>query len=249
MNNTQLQIKFRQRLNKLASDDYDNIECWQIVEAFNKAQLMWCRRQLHGTNMHKEGDEKSKKRIDDLQILLLNQALGNSTDHGDFISYTNFPDDYLEYKRVSCIAFTECCPMEVFNEDNDVDRYYEGGRSMTVYLAEEANVDLIMRDSLKRPDFEWGETFCTMRSNTIRIYKRDFDIFSASLDYYRNPRRVEIDGCTDPINGGTYLADVECEFKDDIAEVILDEAVAIVAGDINDINTYTRENQSVEKNN
>ena len=70
MNNTTLQIKFKQRLNKLASNDYDNIECWQIVEAFNKAQVEWCRRQLHGNNMYKEGDEASKRRVDDLQPLL-----------------------------------------------------------------------------------------------------------------------------------------------------------------------------------
>ena len=50
MTNATLQIKFKQRLNKIASNDYDNIECWQIIEAFNKAQISWCRRQLHGTN-------------------------------------------------------------------------------------------------------------------------------------------------------------------------------------------------------
>ena len=75
INNTQLQIKFRQRLNKLASNDFDNIECWQIVEAFNKAQIEWVRRQLHGTNAHKEGDEMSTKRIDDLQKLLTSQKI------------------------------------------------------------------------------------------------------------------------------------------------------------------------------
>ena len=37
MNNATIQLKVQQRLNKLASQDYDNIECWQIVEAFNKA--------------------------------------------------------------------------------------------------------------------------------------------------------------------------------------------------------------------
>ena len=70
MLNQTIQIKFRQRLNKIASDDYDNIECWQIVEAFNKAQLEWCRRNLHGNNMFQEGDEVSTRRIDDLQVLL-----------------------------------------------------------------------------------------------------------------------------------------------------------------------------------
>ena len=72
MNNNTLQLKIKQRLNKLDSNDYDNIEKWQIVEAFNKAQKDWCRRQLHGTNQKSEGDEQSIRRIDDLQILLIN---------------------------------------------------------------------------------------------------------------------------------------------------------------------------------
>jgi hypothetical protein len=48
MNNQTLLIKLKQRLNKLDSKDFDNIQCWQFVEAFNKAQLEWCRRNLHG---------------------------------------------------------------------------------------------------------------------------------------------------------------------------------------------------------
>ena len=148
MNNTTLQIKFKQRLNKIASDDYDNIECWQIVEAFNKAQIEWCRRQLHGTNNYREGDEMSKRRVDDLQLLLSETALVASNTLENYVETANIPTDYLEFKRVSAFATSECCP--------------EPARSMTVYLAEEANVDLIMRDALKRPDFDWGETYCTM---------------------------------------------------------------------------------------
>jgi len=61
MNNATLQLKLKQRLNKLDSQDYDNIEPWQMIEAFNKAQLEWCRRNLHGNNPYKEGDEALKK--------------------------------------------------------------------------------------------------------------------------------------------------------------------------------------------
>ena len=75
MENSTLFIKLKQRLNKLDSNDYDNIECWQFIEAFNKAQIEWCRRNLHGGNMYKEGDELSKKRIDDLQPLLIEYLL------------------------------------------------------------------------------------------------------------------------------------------------------------------------------
>ena len=70
MLNSTITIKIKQRLNKLDSQDYDNLECWQIVESFNKAQVEWTRRQLHGINITKEGDEQSTRRKDDLQVLL-----------------------------------------------------------------------------------------------------------------------------------------------------------------------------------
>ena len=151
-----------------------------------------------------------------------------------FFEGNNFPANYLEYKRVSINATNECCTTE---------------RSMTVYLAEEANVDLIMRDPLKRPDFEWGETFCTMQQNTIRIYHRDFNVVSPILTYYRRPRMIEILNCTDPYTQVASPADVTCEFKDDIIELIIDEAVSILAGDIESGNQFSRGSEGAERNN
>ena len=51
MENSTLLIKIKQRLDKLDSQDYDNIECWQFIEAFNKAQIEWCRRNLPNKNV------------------------------------------------------------------------------------------------------------------------------------------------------------------------------------------------------
>jgi hypothetical protein len=236
MNNTQLVIKVRQRLNKLASNDFDNIECWQIVEAFNKAQLEWCRRQLRGTNQYKEGDEMSKRRIDDLQPLLREINLTQPINFDDGIQYGGFPDDdYFEFKKLTAFATHECC---------------KDTRSMTVYLAETANVNLILRDQLKKPNFEWGETFATMQGNTIRVYHAgEFQIAGTVMQYYRFPVNIEIEGCTDPINGGQSTADIECEFKEDVAELIVDETVSILAGDVTDVNNYIRGAQQAEKNN
>ena len=139
INNTTLQIKFRQRLNKLASNDFDNIECWQIVEAFNKAQIEWCRRQLRGTNQYKEGDEMSKRRIDDLQPLLRELTFGSGAPAipgGKAVQYTLFTggiaEDFLEFKKVTAFATKECC-----KEDPN-------GRIIQVYLAEAANVNLML---------------------------------------------------------------------------------------------------------
>jgi hypothetical protein len=235
MENSTLLIKLKQRLNKLDSNDYDNIECWQFIEAFNKAQIEWCRRNLHGGNMYKEGDELSKKRIDDLQPLLRELSL-TGTETNTYFESNNFPvDTYLEFKTITTSAKDECCP---------------DPRTMTVYLAEEANVSLLLRDPLKNPDFEWGETFCTMLDNKIRIYRNsNFNIVTPVLTYYQKPVYIQVENCTDPYTGNISLTNVNCEFKDDLVEVMLDDTAAIIAGDIENTYQQQRGTQAAERNN
>tara|TARA_B100001175_G_C19013488_1_gene404590 strand:- start:172 stop:537 length:366 start_codon:yes stop_codon:yes gene_type:complete len=121
---------------------------------------------------------------------------------------------------------------------------------MTVYLAEEANVPLLLRDPLKNPNFEWGETFCTMLNNTIRIYRSsDFNIVEPVLTYYRKPINIQVPDCVDPYTGETSTVNVNCEFKDDLVEVMLDDAAAIIAGDIENIYQQQRDIQAAERNN
>ena len=232
MTNNVITIKMQQRLNKLASQDYDNIECWQVVETFNKAQVEWSRRQLHGINMVKEGDEQSTRRKDDLQVLLNTYDL--TVVDKSYYYRAALPVDYLQWKRVDVYANKDCCDK----------------RRMTVYLAEEGNLNQLLRDDLKRPSFDWAETFATLINNTVHIYtNEDFDVASADLIYYRQPRRIQIQGCVDPYTGQASAVNVDSEFKDDIIELIIDEAVSILAGDIESGNQYSRGTNGAERNN
>ena len=232
MQNSVLTIKIKQRLNKLDSQDYDNIECWQVVEAFNKAQVEWSRRQLHGINMVKEGDEQSTRRKDDLQVLLTSQSV--STFPKGIYYFANIPQDYLQWKRVDVYAKNSCCDK----------------RRMTVYLAEEGNLNLLLRDKAKQPSFEWAETFATLINNTVHIYtNNEFEVENASLTYYRQPVKIQILGCVDPYTGIESTAEVQSEFKDDIIELIIDEAVSILAGDIESSNQFSRTSETAERNN
>lgn len=235
MNNTIIQLKIKQRLNKLDSGDYDNIECWQIVEAFNKGMVNWCRRNLHGLNVKQTGDEQSKRRIDDLQILLKEQTIILNKRNLFYESVLVLPNDYFEWKRISANANNDCC---------------DEPRKMVIYLAEEANVDELLRDKHKQPNYKWGETFCTLKGNKIRIYTNDeFSITNTILSYYRQPRRIEINGCVDPYTQQLSTADIECEFKDDIIELFIDEAAKILAGDIESFNQQQTATGQVEGNN
>lgn len=224
-------IKIKERLNKLDSNDYDNIQCWQVVEAFNKAQKEWCRRQLHGYNTMKEGMEQTTRRVTDLQVLLTDVNLTGSNKYNYFES-DNFPSDFLEFNRVSADASTPTCPT----------------KKLIVRFLENGNLDEWLRDPSLDPSFEWGETFNTMSDNKIRIYHENkFSILNPVLVYYRQPRNIALAGCTD-INGVDF-GNINPEFKDDIVELMIDDAAAILAGDIESWNQYQRNSQNSEKNN
>lgn len=236
MNNTILQLKVRQRLNKLASNDFDNIECWQIVEAFNKGMIQWCRRNLRGKNPEQEGDEQSTGRIDDLEKLLIYSPKLNLNNRQTFFETVNDkPADYLRYKRFVANATTDDCTKP---------------RPLTIYLGDEADLDILLKDTNKQPSFAWAETFGTFVNNKMRVYTNgEFDVQDFKLVYYRQPRKIEIAGCKDPYSGLVPAVDVECEFNDDLTEVLIDECVVVIAGDIENLIQVQRNTQSVDKNN
>lgn len=231
MNNNLLQIKIKERLNKLASFDYDNLECWQVQEAFNKAQLEWVRRMVYGINTRKEGTEQSTGLVDDLRILMKQETL-TGTNKTDFFE-APLPADYVYFVRVDAHAKKDCCPE----------------RRMTVYETEEANMGILLTSDTKGPSWEWAETLSTLVGTNIRVYTDNkFEVVDAHLTYYRLPRAVQFQGCKDPSTGNVAAANVTCEFKDDIAEILVDEAAAILAADIESMNQYQREIQSGQRN-
>lgn len=235
MTNNQLQIKIKQRLNKLASLDYDNFECWQIVEAFNKAQLEWVRRQIGGNNVTKSGEGSTRVNFDDIQKLIKTVPLGGTnfplSDPPNWTS-VDFPTDYLYYSSVYVMGKDDCCP----------------DRNILVYMVDKADLYVILRDANKKPSFEWGETVAIMADNQMTIYTDgEFEVSTAAFTYYRLPTPVSFPNCVD-ISTGLVTADVPCEFKDDIAEILVDNAVAILAGDIESFNQYTRATNAVQSN-
>ena len=234
MLNSTILIKVKQRLNKLDSQDYDNIQAWQIVEAFNKGQVDWCRRNLHGLNIVKEGDEQSLRRVDDLQILLKTISLP-ITDRDTYYESTIFPTEYLQWKRISAYAINSCCT---------------DPRKLVIYFGEQGNLDELLRDVNKKPSFEWGETFASLKGNRIQIYTNgEFEVVDPQFTFYRQPIRIEITGVKDPYTGIIPTSDTICEFKDDLVELFIDECATIIAGDIESINQVQREAQAAENNN
>jgi hypothetical protein len=185
-------------------------------------------------NAEKQGDEQTTRKIDDLQNLLKEIPI-QVTQKQLYVESDLLPSDYLQFKRINAYGKKDCCenPMDLF----------------VGYLAEEENVPILLQDDLKKPSFEWGETFCTLVGDKVRIYNNnEFDVIDVSLMYYREPVKIQIQDCVDPYTLTTSISDVECEFQDNIVEVLIDNAVQVLAGDIESMNQYSIASNSSEVN-
>lgn len=232
MQSSLIWLKVKERLNKLDSSDYDNIECWQVREAFNKAQLEWVRKQIHGNNQFAEGDEETKMRVDDLQMLLKQVTLKGIEKENLFFETEKLPNDYLYFKRLTPIANKEYCK----------------GRRLKSTLREEANADEYLQDYSLQPSFDFEETFHTLIGNKIRVYtNNDFNVEKVKMIYYRQPRAIDFGNCEHL--DGSAGQDIDPELKDDVLELIIDDTVSILAGDIESPNQFQIAKQRADINN
>lgn len=138
---------------------------------------------------------------------------------GIFNQSDKLPTDYIFFKRLSPLV--------------------SKGRCESVYirshLREEANVDALT----SFPSFKFEETFHTLINNRIHIYhNNDFEVGKVELTYYRKPKEYDF-----------KKLDTKIEFKDDVCELIVDEAVKILASDIESINQKTLAQERAEFNN
>jgi len=214
----------KQRLQKQDTNFNSNILDEEFEDALRKGLNDWLRRQHHGSNIFKEGDEQSEQRVDDLQILLTSTKISVSEKDG-FVETVKIPKDYRYYKRLTPVVTKGDC------------------ESITIksYFVEESNVDDYLKDWTFQPSFDFEETFHTMLSNKFRIYhNNDFKVEEAILTYYRNPL---------PISCLKRDYDKVWEWKDDVAEQIINEAVKILAGDIENASAYEIANNKQEQDN
>jgi len=219
MTNDILLIKVKQRLNKLSSGDYDNLERWEVLEAVNKAQYEVVRDEIYNA-------EHDIKRIDAFNILLKQESLKGSNSEIYFESLT-LPEDFLAYKRIDILASNDKCG---------------NSRWMTSYLVEEAEINTLLRNPLKNPSWEWAETINTLIGNKVRVYTNEqFKVESLRITYYRLPAAVTISGSPDMTRAGLNATKEQTlEFRQTINELIIDKAASILAGDMDNFNQMQR---------
>lgn len=217
--------KIRQAINKVDSQDYDNVENYVLLDYFNKCQLLYLREQLRGYNLSKDGDEGSKIALNSFQVLITTQNISyTSANKKEQYYWSNLPSDYYLIKRVDITAEQTGCKCLANN--------------FRLYLAENYMCSEYYYDAMKSPSFDWRETFYTIANNELRIYYKDFIIKSASITYYRKPRIVEKNGEFSTFLNAVSVANVDPELPDDVVENIIQMTASYIAGDIQDQLSY-----------
>lgn len=218
-------FKLRQAINKLDSQDYDNVENYVLLDYFNKCQLLYLREQLRGYNLSKDGDEGSKINLNSFQTLIKTQDITyTSVNKKDIYYWSSLPADYYLIKRVDITAEQTDCKCLSNN--------------FRLYMAENYMCTTYYHDAMKSPSFGWRESFYTIADGELRIYYKDFIIRSASITYYRKPRIVEKNGVFSTFLNVVSTADVDPELPDDVVENIIMMAASYIGGDIQDQASY-----------
>lgn len=86
------------------------------------------------------------------------------------------------------------------------------------------NVSNLLVDAHSAPSFKFRETFYTIAKDAVQVFKKDFDINSTEMSYYRYPVQVELE---DPDNPESQFKDLQLEFDDKLINRIILSTVAL----------------------
>lgn len=169
--------------------------------------------QLHWAEERIKIAERDTIRVDEVQQLIRENEIA-MTRIGD-VWYGDVPADYFHFKRSHSVS-TKC------------------GDFVNNIFVEEGNLNTLLVDENSKPSMEWGETLLTITGNKIKIHA-DFDLKKTYLVYYRLPRLMDIKGY-ETLTGPSVTIDPEWTGTN--MEEIIDLAVQIATGDINDPQRY-----------
>lgn len=128
----------------------------------------------------------------------------NKTDYTSF----SLPKNYFDFIGLKVLASNTKCKNQL----------------LKVSEIKSENVNTYYIDSNLDPSFKYRETFYTIESDAVQVYKKDFTIDSTELSYYRYPKQVELEN---PDNPESNFKDEELEFDDKLINRILFMTVSL----------------------
>lgn len=228
-----LLYKIDQRLNKLSTNDHQQIQLEDKILALNEAQIKLIKQKVDGwSTVSGMGLDAFKKRYEDLQSLV--------------VSYNNQPlkltvlnKELNQWKA----NLHQLVPQYMFYVDSYIiaDKGRCKNRKIWINrdLAKHSDLQFILNNEHYRPSFEYQETFNFISSDEISIFTDGtFTPKTINIMYMRYPQYIDKDGYIK--FDGTPSTDQDCELEAYLEDELLDLTVENLA-------MYT-ENQSAVQN-
>lgn len=218
----QLLYKIDQRLNKLSSNEHQEIQLEDKILALNEAQIKLIKTKYSGTSIpNRIGFDGMKKRYQDIQNLIVdfkeNSLTLTEVDsninqwEGDL---TKLDKKFMLYASAYLLADKGRCKDRIIWINPD--------------LAKHNDISVLLNNTDYVPSFEYQETFNVITNNKISVYSDGtFTPKTLHMMYIRYPDYIDKAGYTK--FDGEASADKNCELQDYLEDELLDLAIANLA--------------------
>ena len=217
-----LLYKIDQRLNKLSTNEHQQIQLEDKILALNEAQIKLIKQKIDGISIVSGmGMDSFKKRYEDLQRLVINyehQPLNLTLKNSDINEWsadiTQLDPKYMFYLDSYILADKGRC------EDRQI--------WINRDLAKHGDLQFILNNEHYKPSFEYQETFNLLSSDEVSVFTDGtFTPKTIKIMYMRYPQYINKQGYI--MLDGEPSFDQDCELETYLEDEILDLAVQNLA--------------------
>ena len=217
-----LLYKIDQRLNKLSTNEHQQIQLEDKILALNEAQIKLIKQKIDNiSTVSQMGLDSFKKRYEDLQSLIISYndgelplELKNEELHEYSANIHDLMPKYMFYIDSYVLA----------NKGRCKDRKIWINRD----LAKHGDLQFILNNDHYKPSFEYQETFNLLSSDEISIFTDGtFIPTKICVSYMRYPVYIDKTGYIK--FDGTPSTDVDCELETYLEDELLDLTVQNLA--------------------
>lgn len=208
-----LLYKIDQRLNKLSTNDHQQIQLEDKILALNEAQLILIKQKVSGfSTSNGMGMDAFKKRYEDLQGLVVDYQPLSLTETNSQInqwssSITTLVPEYLFYLDSYVLADKGRCKNRIVWINKD--------------LLKHGDLQFLLNNTHYKPSFEYQETFNSVSSSEISIFTDGtFIPTKLQLMYLRYPNYIDKQGYVK--FDGSDSIDTNCELPLYMEDELLD---------------------------
>ena len=216
----QLIYKTKLRLNKLATNDHQDIPVEDILFSANEQQIKLVKKKVSQNNIYQLGLDSFKKRYQDLQNLIVQSEEYSEPKKGtDTYTFYKVDTSKLKNNWFFFIGLTAVCTKGKCKD-----------RPLAITkLIEHADLQTMMNNTNYSPSFEYQETIALLSGDEIYIYTDGtFEVTKVYITYLKYPQKIDLEGYIDLEGNPSITKDSELDefLEDELLDLIqLDLAI------------------------